>query len=407
MARKLGSLFFTVAKNMARLQRQALKTVKPVTTRRAPVKRVKKAAARKATVKRGAAASQVKWVFGSPAAKTSTARSSTAKAAAASRPEPVSVGKGTWGSYIHKTAPTRSELLGRLTYSLYRPPGSSAGMPLVVMLHGCQQTALDIARGSRMNLLADKHGFVVAYPQQVKRLQAMRCWRWFQPDAHNGLAEAAVIAELALALVARYKLDRQRVYIAGLSAGAGMAGLAALRHPEVFAAVGMHSAAVLGDALNANAGLHVMRRASRSDVAELADGLIDPDKPFPGMPAIIVHGDRDHVVAPANAGQLARQWLHLNWPSSAGAAHTIPGVGSRHRGGGPTAKSTILAPGTDRQYERTDYRRNGKPLVRVCMVRKVGHAWSGGDPKLKFNSADGPKASTLIWQFFQMHQRAT
>jgi poly(hydroxyalkanoate) depolymerase family esterase len=279
-------------------------------------------------------------------------------------------------------------------------------MPLVVMLHGCQQTALDMARGSRMNLLADKHGFVVAYPQQVKRLQALRCWRWFQPDAHNGLAEAAAIADLAQAIAARYKLDRQRIYIAGLSAGAGMAGLAALRHPDVFAAVGMHSGAVLGDALNANAGLHVMRRASRQDVAELADGLVDAGRHFPGMPAIIVHGDRDHVVAPANAGQLARQWLHLNWPSSAGAANTIPTVGSRHRGGRPTATCTVLAAGTDRQYERIDYRRNGKPLVRVCMVRKVGHAWSGGDPKLKFNSANGPKASALIWQFFQLHRRA-
>src|SRR5690606_32877156 len=126
-------------------------------------------------------------------------------------------------------------------------------------------------------------------------------WRWFQPDAHHGLAEAAAIAELALALTARYKLDRQRIYIAGLSAGAGMAGLAALRHPDVFAAVGMHSGAVVGDALNANEGMHVMRRASRQDVTGLADGLVDATRPFPGMPAIIVHGDRDHVVAPANA----------------------------------------------------------------------------------------------------------
>src|SRR5690554_3831911 len=162
MARRLGSLFFTVAKKMARLQRQALK----------------------------------------PAVRATTAKKAAGKAAARSRPEFAVLGTGTWSNMVHKTAPTHSELLGRLTYSLYRPPGSVAGMPLVVMLHGCQQTALDMARGSRMNMLADKHGFVVAYPQQVKRLQALRCWRWFQPDAHHGLAEAAAIAELALALTA-------------------------------------------------------------------------------------------------------------------------------------------------------------------------------------------------------------
>src|SRR5690606_26104912 len=103
-------------------------------------------------------------------------------------------------------------LLGRLAYALYRPPCRSvAGMPLLVMLHGCQQTAYEMALGSRMNRLADSKGFVVIYPQQTRRVQALRCWRWFQPDDAHGCAEADAIAELTSSIVARHKLDGAKV----------------------------------------------------------------------------------------------------------------------------------------------------------------------------------------------------
>ncbi|WZB68490.1 PHB depolymerase family esterase [Achromobacter xylosoxidans] len=121
----------------------------------------------------------------------------------------------------------------RLTFARYTPPAAPRqGMPLVVMLHGCRQTALAFARGSRMNQWADAGGFMVLYPQQSMTRQVQRCWRWFQPDALHGGAEADLIAALIRAEVARHGLDPQRVYIAGLSAGAGMAALVAMRHPR-------------------------------------------------------------------------------------------------------------------------------------------------------------------------------
>lgn len=295
-------------------------------------------------------------------------------------------GKGRWQNFIHKTAPSRSELLGRLTYALYRPAEwAIAGRPLVIMLHGCQQTAADIAAGSRMNQLADRKGFVVAYPQQVKRVHALRCWRWFQPDEGHGLAEADAIADLAATLVSKHRLDATRVYIAGLSAGAGMAGLTMLRHPQIFAAVAMHSGVVLGAARNGTSGLQVMRKGSERDPLSLLAPLQASEPAALPRPALIVHGARDRAVSLTNAIQLAEQFSALN--------------------GTMSLKKGVYGVGTPREYTREDYLSGRRVVLRLCVVKEVGHAWSGGDERVKFSSEKGPNASLLMWQFFALHRR--
>ncbi len=359
MAKKLSTLFFSTVKRMARLQRQALKTAT-----RPPVKK-----------------------------RTKPAPSAPRVGKALKPSPPIAISwAGTWQNLVHKTPPSHSELLGRLAYSLYRPPsGPIAGMPLVVMLHGCQQTAHDLALGTRMNRLADAKGFVVVYPQQTRRVQALRCWRWFQPDAAHGGAEADAIADMTRALVARHKLDPAKVYLAGMSAGAGMAGLTALRHPGLYAAIAMHSSAVLGDAHSAHAGLHTMRHGAQRPPAPLVEAAVPAPDGFPGMPVIIMHGQRDRVVALRNARQLAEQFVYLNWMFTAA---------------GPAPKISVLASGTTREYLREDYLQGRKPVVRLCLVKNAGHAWSGGDHRLKFNAKEGPNASLVIWQFFNMHSRS-
>lgn len=353
MAKKLSDLFFSSVRRAARAQRRMLKQM---TT---PVRKARKSAARKTST------------------KTASAQTTSAKTSAA---------KGSWQNFVHNTAPSRSELLGRLAYSLYRPKDHPLpGLPLVIMLHGCQQTATDFAAGTRMNALADKKGFVVAYPQQAKRVQAMRCWRWFQPDAGHGLAEADAIADLAGTLVRRFGLDADRVYIAGLSAGAGMAALAILRHPNIFAAAALHSGAVVGAARNATAGLQVMRKASDEEPVKLVAPLLNPLQPFLARPVMIIHGQRDHVVAPRNAGQLAEQFSGLT--------------------GGRTQKRSVLAQGTHREYIRQDFLKGKQTVVRLCLLKEVGHAWGGGDERFKFHTKKGPNASVLIWQFFAMQAR--
>ena len=115
-------------------------------------------------------------------------------------------------------------------------------MPLVVMLHGCQQSVDEFAQGTRMNLLADKHGFAVLYPEQSLRAHAHGCWHWYEDTDRAGRGEVNAVASLVDALVDEHGFDASRVYVAGLSAGAGLASLLALHHPDRFAAVALHSA---------------------------------------------------------------------------------------------------------------------------------------------------------------------
>lgn len=358
MAKKLSSILFSTIRRAARIQRRALKQVV------APaIKKSRKPARKKA-------------------AKRTAPRRSTSSDAAKIGP----IGKGIWQECSHRPVSGHTAFLGRLTYSLYRPKDMPiAGMPLVIMLHGCQQTPYDMALGTRMYRLADTKGFVVAYPRQEKRIQPMRCWRWFQPDAGHGLAEADAIASVTRAIVRKYRLDATRVYVAGLSAGAGMAGLTALRHPDIFAAAALHSGAVIGASHSAASGLHVMRRGSAGDPVEQVKTLVSGEQLPAGMPAMILHGQRDRIVSIRNAIQLAQQFSYVN--------------------GASTPKKAVLGQGTHREYERHDFLKGGQVMVRLCLLKEVGHAWSGGNSTLKFHSEKGPGASVLMWQFFSMHRR--
>ncbi|WP_233235619.1 PHB depolymerase family esterase [Bordetella sp. LUAb4] len=297
---------------------------------------------------------------------------------------------GTWKARVYSTPATPGVWPVRLSYFVYVPTRLRTGCPMLVMLHGCEQNARDFAVGSRMHRLADREGLLLVYPQQSRRAQQNRCWHWYQPDSAHGYAEADAIAGIAAAAAADYHADPARIYIAGLSAGADMAALTALLHPGQFAALGMHSGAALSAAHNAGQGLRVMRHGVSTVPGEALKALLRDRTAFAGMPAIIMQGDDDHIVDKRNGGQLFEQFAWINGID----------IGED----GPIAAQDLAVGGT-RHYHRLDTPSRRGAIVSLCQVPGLGHAWSGGDGRVRFHAGQGPNASLLMWQFFKAHRR--
>jgi poly(hydroxyalkanoate) depolymerase family esterase len=306
------------------------------------------------------------------------------------RPRAAAWASGSWTRSFHSAPAAPGSLVNHLQYGLYLPAGKPVKhAPLVVMLHGCQQSIDEFAEGTRMNLLADRYGFAVVYPEQSKHAHAHRCWHWYDDTERAGRAEARAVVSLVDALVDAHGFDRERVYVAGLSAGAGLASLLALHFPEHFAAVALHSGPAFGEAHSGITAMDVMRRGARQEPVALVDAIADVTA-YPGMPAIILQGEADRVVAPVNAEQLTEQFLRLNGIVDAQGLRRVGDVKEDH-------KATVTT---------RDYTRGGRRVVRLCRVQGLGHAWSGGDDAIPFHSSKGPDASSLLWDFFRYQRRA-
>ena len=132
---------------------------------------------------------------------------------------------------------------GARAYKMY-VPASCPGEPmaLLVMLHGCKQSPDDFAAGTQMNRLAEQQGFIVVYPEQPANANCLRCWNWFktQHQVRDG-GEPSVIAGITREVATNHAVDRRRIYITGLSAGAAMALILGETYPELYAGIGVHS----------------------------------------------------------------------------------------------------------------------------------------------------------------------
>ena len=272
-------------------------------------------------------------------------------------------------------------------YLVYVPKGRSLWRraPLLVLCHGCKQTPEEIAQGTRITELADRLGFVVLLPRQKDSANPWRCWNWFDPRTSRGDGEAAIVAAQIRSVRRRYRIDRKRVYVAGMSSGGALAAILGVRFPRLVTAVAVHSGIACGAAQSGMTAISVLKRGPEQDVEAIAVAVREAAMPHEiRVPLLAIHGDRDEVVPPAHAAALVRQYLALNGDDPARA---------------PDAQARIPHP--DGRVEIVhDWRRDGRLVVRHVEVQGLGHAWSGGDASLDFNDAGPPDATALLGTFF-------
>ena len=284
---------------------------------------------------------------------------------------------------------------GTLAYKVYVPvtaASSDTPLPMMVMLHGCTQSADDFAAGTQMNRLADAHGFLVVYPEQAAQANASKCWNWFKPqDQLRGAGEPLMIASIVREVAQEHRADPGRIFVAGLSAGAAMAVVLGETYPELFSGVGAHSGLPYASAHDIPSALAAMK-GGRNHLPERRKPAAGPRgaprrKAVKAVPIIVFHGDRDHTVQQKNGGQIVQQALE---------AHSAQaGQAALH-----ASTQTGVTPG-GRRFNCTAYTDdNGQARVESWTVHGAGHAWSGGHAGGSYTDGTGPDASAEMVRFF-------
>jgi poly(hydroxyalkanoate) depolymerase family esterase len=294
-----------------------------------------------------------------------------------------------WNGWL-ATNPT---VLPRREYQLYLPRGASRfrPMPLIVLLHGCNQSSDEIARGTRIAALADKLGSYVLLPKQSERANPYRCWNWFDPATATGRGEAAIVASMMRKALRWRRRDDERTAAIGMSAGAGLAAILGVHHGDAVRAVVTVAGIASGAVASPLTALTVMKRGPETDVAAIGrdahDAAADEAR---RVPLLAIHGRHDDVVAARHAAALARQFLARNgFEVPAGSDTALPDPDhARHE-----------VPVRGRAFHVRDWEADGRLAVRLVEVDDLGHAWSGGDARLAYNDAAGPSATAMIEQF--------
>ena len=208
---------------------------------------------------------------------------------------------------------------GDLRMFRHIPPRLPPGAPLVVILHGCGQSAAGYDEGTGWSRLADRHGFALLAPEQKSSNNPNGCFNWFAPDDHaRGRGEAASIAQMIDTLVAARKLDPNRVFITGLSAGGAMTSAMLAAYPELFAGGAIIAGLPSGAAHNVYEALNAMRHVPDRSPAQWGDAVrqaSDHKGPWPRVS--VWHGDADMVVHAANGQAAAAQWADVHGLSDA------------------------------------------------------------------------------------------
>jgi poly(hydroxyalkanoate) depolymerase family esterase len=237
---------------------------------------------------------------------------------------------------------------GALRMFTYLPAQMKPKPALVVVLHGCAQTAASYDLGVGWSTLADRYGFVLVLPQQQITNHPNNCFNWFLPgDIERGSGEALSIRQMIDTMTAAHRIDRGRIFITGLSAGGAMTSVMLAAYPEVFAGGAIIAGLPYGTAANVNEALesmfHVRARPAR-EWGDLVRGASRHEGPWPRVS--VWHGSDDAVVRPENAEEIIKQWIDVHGldpaPSQTETVDGYPRQVWRDRGGRDVIESYTI-----------------------------------------------------------------
>ena len=208
---------------------------------------------------------------------------------------------------------------GNLRMFIHVPNRLPSMAPLVVALHGCNQTADEYDRGTGWSALADRLGFAVVYPQQQPANNPKNCFSWFSPsDTTRDSGEAASIRQMVAHAVTAFGVDQDRVFVTGLSAGGAMASVMLATYPEVFAGGAIIAGLPYGSARSVQQAFDAMFTDQVHSANALGNRIRQASGHRGPWPKISIwHGTADPIVKPSNSEHILAQWTDIHGLSPA------------------------------------------------------------------------------------------
>ena len=242
---------------------------------------------------------------------------------------------------------------GNLRMFAYVPARLQRPHALVVVLHGCAQSAASYDLGSGWSTLAKHYGFAVVLPQQEHVNNANVCFNWSKPDdIARGCGEACSIRQMVARMVHDHGIDPQCVFVTGMSAGGAMASVMLATYPEVFAGGAIIAGLPFGIATNLREALNAMRCPTPRPAAVLGDLVRNASRHRGVFPKVSVwHGSLDRIVNPTNADEIVKQWLDV---------HHLPDV--------PMSEGVI-----DGYPRQVWWNADGDTLIESYAITNMGH----------------------------------
>ena len=245
---------------------------------------------------------------------------------------------------------------GGLKMFYYSPKKLVPKAPLVVVLHGCTQSAGEFDDETGWTNVADKSGAFLLFPQQTERNNQSRCFNWFMPSqTSRNLGEAHSIFEMIEEMKKLFNINDQKISIVGLSAGAAMTAALLASYPEVFDSGAMVAGIPFGCANNPYNAWTCMYaqefpQTSARQRAEYVRQASHHRGDYPRV--LVIQGGSDKLVNPRNGQFNLEQWVHV---------HQLENTS-------PTRTYTT-------RFEKTEYFNHQQKMVTLLKLHGVSHGY--------------------------------
>ncbi|RED94942.1 extracellular catalytic domain type 1 short-chain-length polyhydroxyalkanoate depolymerase [Marinoscillum furvescens] len=247
---------------------------------------------------------------------------------------------------------------GNLKMYTYIPNNMPSNAPLVLVLHGCTQTASSYASESDWNSLADTYGFYIIYAQQKSSNNSSECFNWFETgDISRGYGEAASLKNMTDYMKNNYSIDSDQVFVTGFSAGGAMTTVMLATYPDVFSGGAVMAGLPYKVATSSNQAFQAMFGNVNKSPNQHGNAVRNASNHSGPWPTVAVfHGTSDYTVYYMNQNEIMEQWTNVH-------------------GADQTADATDNAFDGNSVVSRKEYRNSsGDPVVVTYSINNMGHA---------------------------------